>query len=757
MEMQNLIINNYMPYSKSSIISRAIAAIDGFKPVQRRVLYTMHDMGLHDKTRVKSQKINGTTMGLHPHGDSSIYEALVLMTKDYDGLNIPYIDSKGSFGKIYSRDLKYAAPRYTEAKLAPISSELFDGIKENAVEFIDNFDGTLKEPTLLPVKFPTILVNNNSGIAVGTSSNIPSFSLTNVCKATIGVLKDEIKTPQELAGVLGAPEFTTGGFLHCSEKSLTKLCETGKGSFIISGKVEVYADRIVITEIPYCTTAEDIMDTIEEAVKEKKLRGIRDVNNEIGLEGFKLVVQLKSGYNPRQILAQLCRITTLRTSISFRTRVIVENRCRELGLLELLQLWINFRQTCIQRVYQFRVDKNKADEHLLKAWEKIANDIEKVATTIAKSTDEQAKNFLMTVYKLDDEQANYILDMKIRYLTKDKAIKSLQKLAGIREELKTNNKIVTDMNERKKIIINQLTEIIDKYGTQNKTIGVDELTPEQLKEPVQKISDETVTVIYTQNGYVRRLTSLKDLNKTFVSKDGEEEVLRWIVKNNDYLLVFDRFGVVHKVLVDNIDASNKATMTDKLYELAGLEKAEDLIWADACGDYSKYFNIVYPNGRGTRVLYSRAKGSRMKYKGLYDEVQPRRYWVTSEDKFFMITFRDKAAYCDLTRLGLFNSRLAFKIARNSPNDGFQRLLPAKDVPNIALINLSKYTRGYTVAIKNDILWIDEEHMEETKKQFNKLAEKYRKLENGEDIDEEETDQEEQEIDQETEEQKESIN
>lgn len=743
MEISKLLLSNYLPYAKSTIISRAIPSIDGLKPVQRRLLYTMYKMGLLTGDKAKSQRINGQTMALHPHGDSSIYETMVLMTTGYEGLNVPYIESKGSFGKAYSRDLRYSAPRYTEAKLAPICQELFDGISEDSVEFIDNFDATVKEPTLLPVKFPSILVNTNSGVAVGTSSNIPSFSLKNVCLATQGIINGTITTPAELAKVLGAPEFTTGGFLHASEKSLEKLCETGRGSFMISGKVEVYNDKIVITEIPYCTTAEDIMDAISNAIKEKKMHGIKDVRDEIGLDGLRIVVEIKGGYKSREVLQELCRMTTLRTSISFRTRVIIGNRCREVGILELLQNWIEFRQQCICNMYTYRLNKDSAEEHLLTAWEKIKHDIPGVVQMISKNTVDTAKNLLMANYGLDDDQAEYLLDMKIRSITTDKAEASLNKLANLRENIKYYTKVVGDKNERKAIIVKELTEIINKYGKDNNTMLVDELNEDDLKAPKVKISDELVTVVLTKEGFVRRLTTLRDIQGTFSTKNGDVEVMRWNLKNDSYILVFDRFGTVHKILADSIDSSSRANLTDKLHELAGLEKPEDIIWADVAGDYDKYFNLIYPDGKGVRVYYDKAKGVRSYYKSLYKEVEPRHFFITTEDKFFLITNRLKASYCDLTNLGVISNRTAFKVCRFAGSEYPTRLQPAKDVPNIGLISLERYSKDYTVTIGDDVLWIDPEQIKRAQELMKKEAERFKQAEaeeNGENdtIEEEES-------------------
>jgi len=726
MEISKLLLSNYLPYAKKTIVDRAIPSIDGLKPVQRRILYIMKDMGLLEGDNAKSQRINGQVMRLHPHGDASIYDALVLMSSGYEGYNVPYIKSKGSFGKVYSRDLQYAAPRYTEAKLAPICVELFDGIKENAVEFIDNFDATEKEPTLLPVKFPTILVNSSAGVAVGKSSNIPSFSLKNVCKATQDVIRGTIKTPAELAPVLGAPEFTTGGFLHADEASLEKLCATGKGSFVISGHVDVYPNQIVIDEIPYNTTAEDIMDAIDEKMKEGNFKGIKNVRDEIGLEGLKLVVEIKGGYNSREVLQELCRLTPLRTKISFRTSVIVANRCKDLSLLEVITTWIEFRKLCINNIYTFRLEKDTDKEHLLSTWEKVMHDIIGVVQMISKNTDAVAKQNLMSNYGLSEIQAEYLLDMKIRSITTDRAAKALKELADVRARIAYSNKVISDNSEKENIIVNELQEIIDKYAVDNKTVLAPELKESDTKVPEVKISDEITTVVLTEDGYIKRLTSTNDVINKYVANNGDTEKVRWSIRNNQHLLVFDRFGTVHKILVDSIDSS-RGKPVDKLYEKAGIEKAEDIIWADACGDYSGYFNLIYPNGRGTRVYYADAKpeGNRAAYKAGYSEVKPGQYWITTENQFFMITKRNKAAYCDITRLGIISNRAAFKVARVSSGDWFTRLQPLKDVPNPSFISLEKYHKDYTVSIGDDILWVDDELVRNANKLMNSIAEKYK--------------------------------
>lgn len=741
MELTKVMTQNYFPYAKYTIISRAIPSIDGLKPVQRRILYIMKDMGLLGDNNAKSHRIDGQVMRLHPNGDSSIYEALVLMSSGYEGLNVPYVLSKGNFGKKYSRDMQYAASRYTEARLEPICSELFDGIKEDAVDFVDNFDGTEKEPTLLPVKFPTILVNSNNGVAVGKSSNIPFFSLTNVCKATKGILTGEITDAAGLSKVLGVPEFTTGGFIHASDASLEKLCATGKGSFVISGHVERYSNRIVIDQIPYNTTAEDIIEAAEEKIKDGTIRGIKEIRDDTDLKyGLRVTIELKNGYDSKEILRQLCRYTPIRKYISFRTTVIIGDRCVDLSILDLLKEWIKFRETCIRRTYTFRLDKDTQKAHMLETWEKIKNNIPEVVQMISRNTDAVAKQNLINNYGLVDDQAEYLLEMKIRSITTDRADKALKELDATRDRIAYASKVLNGDSECNKIIVDDMDYIIDKYGKQNRTGAAPELTEEDTKEPEVKISDENVVVVVTTDGYIKRLVTLTDMAKKYVNGD-QVEKFRWGVKNNDYILVFDRYGAVHKVLVDDIDSSRGA-LKEKLFSKANLEKPEDMIWADAAGDYSGYFNLVYANGKGERVYYNSAVGKRTQYKSLYNEVEPGRYWITTENQFFIITHRMKAAFCDITQLGILSNRSAFKIAKISSGDWITNLALYKDVPSKKLINLDRYKKDYTVTIGDDVLWYDEELVARAQKQLELDSQQYDEAEKAEGSEESEADTEE---------------
>lgn len=703
MEITKVLMSNYLPYCKGVVIGRAIPGIDGLKPANRRILYTMYTMGLLDGAKSKSARIVGQVMKYHPHGDSAIYETMVRMSTGNEALNVPYVESKGNFGKVYSTDLAYAASRYTEAKLTPICSEIFEGIKEGAVDFIPNFDDTEVEPTLLPVKFPSIIVNTARGIAVGTSSDIPPFALAKVCRGTRGLVDGSITDVEGLMDVLGTPEFTTGGFVHASREDLIKLGKTGKGSFTVSGSVTTYPNKIEINEIPYRTTAEKIIEAIEEHVKDKTLNEVSNVSDDIGLKGFKMTVELKRGANSREVLDKLCRMTDLRMKINFNTRVIIDNKCEEIGIFDLLHRWIEFRLETIRRIHSFRLEKHNKKIYLLEAWEKIDGHVEEVAKIAGMNAeDSEIKAILMKQYNLEDAQAEYLLDNKIRMLSKKNLDKKLAELDKERQSAAFNKNIIDTPEEQRKIIIKDLTEIEKKYGTESRTHMADPIVEVKEGDIKPVIDDSTVSVVLTKSGFIKRLVSIKDINN-FELPEGEEIRERWTIKNNDHLLVFTASGVVHKVLVDSINAG-KGGLKEKLTTVLGLNTMDEIIYIDSAGDYSGYFNLVYGNGRGVRVNYSKVSGNRSKYKSVYPECVPGQVWITKADKFFMITARRKASYCDLELLGAFSNRVAFKVARIGSGDRIFGLQPIENVPDINAIDLERYKREYCVSIGEDRLW-----------------------------------------------------
>ena len=701
MDIDKLLLLNYLPYAKGTIVARAVPGIDGLKPSQRRVLYTMQKMGLLNGERSKSQTIVGQVMQIHPHGDSSVYESMVRLAAGNESLNVPYIDSKGNFGKVYTSAIEYGAPRYTSAKLSPIAKEMFEGMNNDAVDFVNNYDDTTTEPVLLPVKFPNILVNNSSGIAVGYSTEIPSFALKNVCNGTIGILDGTITNSDELMEVLGVPEFPTGGFVHADQKELNKLGKTGKGSFVVSGVVTTYPDKIVINEIPYGTTIEGITDKIRELMKDGEFKEISNVVDKTGLKGLNVTIDIKRNANSKLVLQKLVAMTNLRMRMSFRTRVIVDNRLKEFGMKELLDEWISFRLHTINRINTYKSNRLAEQIHLLNAWDIIKLNLNDVARLITDKNEDGAKEALMAGYKLDDIQADYLLDMRIRMFTTNNLERRLTELKNKIQEKSEVDKFLADEEQQKKLIISELKEISEKYGNDRKTMQAD-MVIDQPKTNEIIIDDSNVTVVITKSGLIKRLVSLRDITN-FELPEGEEELYRWHLPNNENILVFTKAGEVHKILVDSIDASRGA-MKEEVYKVCRLESAEEIIFMDMAGDYSGHFNLLYPNGRGVRVKYERASGKREKYVSLYAPCETGSYWITKADEFFMITAKRKAAYCDLTLLGILNTRTAFKVARVNHDDNIFGLQPIENVPNMDEIDIAKYDKSYTIKIGEDVLW-----------------------------------------------------
>lgn len=717
MQMTDILLQNYLPYAKDVIMNRAIPAIDGLKPVQRRILYTMYQMRLLKGDRTKSANVVGSTMHLHPHGDSAIYDAMIRLTQSNESLNVPYIDGKGNFGKVYSDDIRAAASRYTEAKLAEICTEMFDGIDENAVNMIPSYDNSAKEPELLPVKFPSILVNTSSGIAVAMSSDIPSFSLTNVCEATKGVLQGKITKSDELMDVLGSPEFSTGGVFHATQKQLYKLGETGRERFTISGKCQIYSNKIVITEIPYNTVASDIVNAINEHIKDKSLSEVADVNDLTDKDGFKIEIDLKARTNSRDVLRKIIRMTRFHTGISFITRCIIDNSCQEIGIYALLLEWIKFRRETIRRIYQYRLEKSTRQEHMLESWEKIKLDIREVANIIANKDEVGAKEALMTRWNLVDDQAEYILDMKIRMFTQNNLAKKLKELDEVREELKYNRSVVNDDNEKNKIIIADMERIIKKFGESKKTSLAEPIPAEQMNEEKHVPNNEAVQVVLTKKGYLKRIGILDSIK---FNMDADDEIARTFnTRNNEHLLVFTWDGECHKVIVDDIDMSRGKTK-DTLEAMASLQNKEDAMYIVPSGKYDGHFNIVYDNGRGVRIYLNKFSGNRKRYRSAYEPCTKGYDYATPYDKFFIVTDRRKAAYIDLTNLGVSGNRSAFKAARIS-NERILGIIPESAVPYPELINFDRYRKGYTVKIGYDELCGPKLTSEELNRKYTKLA------------------------------------
>lgn len=704
--IDEVLLSNYMPYAKGTIIARAIPAIDGLKPSNRRILYTMYNMNLINGDMKKSSRIAGQTMTYHPHGDASIYDTLVRMTQSNESLNVPYILGKGNFGKVWSKNTVPAAARYTEAKLAPICNELFDGLNENAVDMVDNFDNTEKEPVVLPVKFPSILVNTSNGIAVGYSSSIAPFGLKETCNATIGMLDGTIEDENGLLDVIGAPEFTTGGKIHAEQSELLKLMKYGRGTFIVSGKVELYKDRIIIKEIPYKTTVESIVDDIKQYMKTdlKEVSSAKDLSD---IKGLNIQIMLKRGSNPLEVYKKINRLTKLRTQITFSNTVIIDGRCRTLGVYDILKEWIKFRINTIKRIYEYRVVKKSEQVHILETWEKIQLDLKGVTDIITQNTEEKAVQLLMLNYNLDEQQCNYLLDMKVRSLTQNRLDAKLKELSKARDDLKSYKDIVADDTLKKEVIISELKDIIKKYGTDRKCSianalpkNIDEIEDNE-RESNKKVDDSIVTIVVTRKGNVKRLITLKDLSN-YESNPNDPTRFYFTARNNEKLLVFTYSGVCYKIPISDIDCS-KGYPKEHIFSLVDKVDDSEILTVKPSGDYSDSFNIIYNDGKGVKLHLSRVSGNRSKYISLYDASIPGRMWTTNEDKFFIITKKKKAAFMDTTFTFSTSGRKAFKVARVDDNDYIYGIQPMSRVPDFEDIDLDIYRKGYTVKIKHK-LW-----------------------------------------------------
>lgn len=718
-EIGDVLMKNGMEYAKAVILERALPNIDGFKPSQRRALYTMKKMGLTKGKKAKCARIAGQILAYHPHGDATAYMTMIGMTDKKEIYTVPYIRGKGSFGKVYSRDLEAAKQRYTEAGLEDITEELFDGMTEGASKMIPNFDSTELEPELLPVKFPTILANPIIGIAVGKSCNIPAFNLSKLCMATAGIAVGKIKSAEELASVIGCPDYTTGGIIHCSEKTLVDLCKTGRGKVVISGTADVYSDKIEINEIPYTTTVEQIIDEITTLVKESKLNEVSRVHNGISKDGMQIKVFIKRGYDSRSVLNKLYRMTSLRDSQTYRIKVIYKNECKDdIGVLDLLKLWLEYRDDCIVNQTKFKLNKLEEKYHKLLMWRYIKDRVEEVGAEIPKRTQEQISAWLNREFKLDDIQIDYLLSMQARSITVDNMRKNLEQLESIENEIKDCNDIIEYKERRVSIIVEDLRVISQKYSTESKSVQGDVIVEDKVEE--KPVSDELVTIKYTKNGYIKRLTNINDI-VNFSCNVGDR-VLRTIqMKNNEYILVFTCDGDMYKILADDIDSS-RGGVKQSVVDLLKLESADKILWVDSAGDCSGYFNLIYPNGKGERVLYSKASGNRMKYISMFKPVTPGLAWVTQENKFFIITAKRHASYVDITNMGILSSARIFRCATIKTGDRVVGVQPLNKVPDLDSINLEKYTKPYTIAIGTDILWDDTEQQKIREERERQLEE-----------------------------------
>ena len=596
--------SNFMPYAMSVIVSRAIPEIDGFKPSHRKLLYTMYKMGLLDGSTIKSANIVGRTMQLNPHGDAAIYETMVRLSEGNGALLHPFVASKGSFGKAYSRDMQCAAARYTEAKLAAISAELFADIDKDTVDFVDNYDATMKEPVLFPVTFPTVLVNANMGIAAGMASSICSFNLKEVCETTIAYIKDN---DINVADTLLAPDFSIGGELLYNREQMEKIYETGRGSFKVRGTYEYDKQNncIDIKSIPPTTTTEAIIEKVVELVKAKKITEINDIRDETDLSGLQITIDLKRGTDYEKLMSKLYKMTPLQDSFACNFNILIASTPRVMGVKEIIGEWVAFRSECVRRRVYFKLSKAKDRLHLLKGLQKILLDIDK-AIKIVRETEEEKEVVpnLMIGFGIDEIQAEYVAEIKLRHLNREYILNRLEDIEKLQATIEEMQSILESKAKIKRIIIDELTEVIKKYGAERKTAIV-AAADEDLADGAEELDDSPVTLFFTRDGYFKKITpqSLRMSGEQKL-KDGDKIVQTVEAANNYDLLFFTSKQQVYKSRAIDFADGKASVLGDYVAGKLDYEEGESSIYMVATKDYTGFMLFVFDNGRIAKVPLS---------------------------------------------------------------------------------------------------------------------------------------------------------
>ena len=616
--------SNYMPYAMSVIVSRAIPEIDGFKPSHRKLLYTMYKMGLLTGARTKSANIVGQTMRLNPHGDAAIYDTMVRLSRGYGALLTPFVDSKGNFGKVYSRDMAWAAPRYTEAKLAPICAELFQDIDSDTVDFVENYDNTMKEPALLPTTFPNILVSANTGIAVGMASQFCGFNLREVCETTVAYLKNP---DCDLTETLLAPDFPTGGQLLYDGNLLRELYESGRGSVRVRAKYRyVKAENLIeVYEIPYSTTTEAILDKVAELIKSGKIREIADMRDETDLSGLKLAIDLKRGTDPDKLMAKLFKLTTLEDAFACNFNVLIAGMPKVLGVRQILEEWCAWRTESVRRRLYFILGKKRDKLHLLKGLQRILLDIDK-AIRIIRETEEEAEVIpnLMIGFGIDQVQAEYVAEIKLRNINKEYILKRTRETDALRDEIDDLEDTLNDPRRVKKILVDELTAAAKKYGEPRKTEILYE--HQQLELPEEEPEAEyPVRLFLSREGYLKKITP-QSLRMSGEQKYKEGDGLRqsFETTSNAELMLFTDRCQVYKVRLGEFEDSKASVLGDYLPAKLKMDEGESVIYALLPGDYASSLLFLYENGKAARIELTayQTASNRRKLTGAYSDKAP---------------------------------------------------------------------------------------------------------------------------------------
>lgn len=631
---------NYMPYAMSVIMSRAIPEIDGFKPSHRKLLYTMYKMGLLQGGTIKSANIVGRTMQLNPHGDAAIYETMIRLARGNESLLHPYVESKGNFGKSYSKNMQYAASRYTEAKLAPISAELFRDIDKDTVDFVPNYDNTMTEPTLLPVTFPSVLVNANMGIAVGMASNICSFNLKEICDTTVALIKDP---DADITETLKAPDFIGGGQILYDEDKMNEIFRTGRGSFKIRAKYSYDKKNncIDIYEIPATTTTEAIIDKIVELAKGGKVKEISDIRDETDKKGLKITIDLKRGTDADKLMKKLYKMTPLEDSFGCNFNVLIAGTPRVLGVRELLLEWIAFRTECVNRRVFFDLSKAKDRLHLLEGLQKILLDIDK-AIRIIRSTDEESEVVpnLMIGFGIDKIQADYVAEIKLRHLNREYILKKTEDIEKLRAEIEDMEDILASRSRVKKIIVNELSDVVKNYDKPRRSEIIYTSDIDDESEPDEEIPNYPVTLFFTKDGYFKKITpqSLRMSGEQKL-KENDEIIETVEATNNTELLFFTDKCRVYKAKAADFDDSKASVLGDYVASKLEMEPDENAVYMAVTTDYKGFMLFFFENGKLAKIDLSayETKTNRKKLIKAYCEKFPlvNMFCVTEDKEYVM--------------------------------------------------------------------------------------------------------------------------
>ena len=623
-DISDTLRQNFMPYAMSVIMSRAIPEIDGFKPSHRKLLYTMYKMGLLGPTRTKSANIVGQTMKLNPHGDAAIYDTMVRLARGYEALLHPYVDSKGNFGKAYSRDMAWAAPRYTEAKLEAICKELFQDIDKDTVDFVDNYDSTMKEPTLLPATFPSVLVNANTGIAVGMASNICPFNLAEVCRTTIALLRDP---EADIFATMQAPDFPGGGQILFDRAQMENIYKTGRGSFRVRSRYSYDKSQncIDVTQIPPTTTIEVIVERVIDLVKQGKLKEIADIRDETGMDGLKITIDLKRGTDPDKLMQKLFKLTTLEDSFACNFNVLIAGTPRVLGVRELLEEWTAFRVECVRRRTHFDLEKKREKLHLLQGLELILLDIDK-AIRIVRETEEEAEVVpnLMIGFGIDQIQAEYVAEIKLRHLNREYILKRTQEIAELERDIAQLEGILASKAKVKGIIVKELEAVAQKYGQPRRSmiLYADEVEEAEI---VEEVPDYPVHLFFTKEGYFKKITpqSLRMSGEQKL-KEGDEITQQLEAQNTAELLFFSNKSQVYKMKAADFADTKASVLGEYIPARAQMDEGESAAYMAVTYQYDGFMLFFFENGKVAKVEMSayQTKQNRKKLLNAYSDKSP---------------------------------------------------------------------------------------------------------------------------------------